>query len=183
MVVEGLGSNAVAAVKFSAGTYGEVDLTACMAALMESTERVNRGDLAAAEALLMAQAVTLNAMFANLILRARDSQYVESFDRYMRCGLRAQAQCRATLETLAAIKNPPTVFAKQANIANGPQQVNNTALVQEGSRVRALPGPLPNELLEGHVERMDAGAPAAAGGGDQALEAVGVFDRPTNRGR
>jgi hypothetical protein len=30
----------------------------------------------------------------------------------------AQIQCRATLETLTAIKNPPVVFAKQANIAN-----------------------------------------------------------------
>jgi hypothetical protein len=37
----------------------------------------------------------------------------------MRFGLKAQAQCRATLETLAAIKNPPTVFARQANIADG----------------------------------------------------------------
>lgn len=40
--------------------------------------------------------------------------------------LKAQAQCRATLETLAEIKNPqPTAFLRQANIAYGPQQVNN----------------------------------------------------------
>ena len=31
----------------------------------------------------------------------------------------------AQLETLANIKNPPTVFAQQANIAHRPQQVNN----------------------------------------------------------
>jgi hypothetical protein len=74
----------------------------------------------------------------------------------MRYGLRAQAQCRATLETLAAIKNPPTVFARQANIANGPQQVNNTALLGDGSRVRAISDVSPTELLEAHVERLDA---------------------------
>lgn len=34
---------------------------------------------------------------------------------------KAQSQCRATLETLAAIKNPPVIYAKQANISNGPQ--------------------------------------------------------------
>jgi len=39
--------------------------------------------------------------------------------------LKAQSQCRATLEALAAIKNPPIVYARQANIAAGPQQVNN----------------------------------------------------------
>jgi len=39
--------------------------------------------------------------------------------------LKAQGQCRTTLETLAAIKNPPVLFAKRANIAHGPQHVNN----------------------------------------------------------
>ena len=39
--------------------------------------------------------------------------------------LRAQNQCRMTLETIATIKNPSVVFAKQANIAAGHQQVNN----------------------------------------------------------
>jgi hypothetical protein len=38
---------------------------------------------------------------------------------------KAQNQCRMTLETLSTIKNPPVVYAKQANIAHGPQQVNN----------------------------------------------------------
>ena len=122
----------------------------------------------------MAQAVTLNAMFTSLVSRAFRADFVEAYERNMRYGMRAQAQCRATLETLAAIKNPPTVFARQANIANGPQQVNNsTAVVQEGSRVRAIPEKPPIELLEAHVERVDAGAQATAVGGDQALEAAG----------
>ena len=43
----------------------------------------------------------------------------------MRLALRAQSQCRATLETLAAIKNPPIVYARQANVTTGPQQINN----------------------------------------------------------
>ena len=40
----------------------------------------------------------------------------------MRIALKAQSQCRATLETLAAVKNLPVVFARQANIAQGPQR-------------------------------------------------------------
>jgi hypothetical protein len=43
----------------------------------------------------------------------------------MRVALKAQNQCRMTLETLATVTNPRVVYAKQANIANGPQQVNN----------------------------------------------------------
>jgi len=46
-------------------------------------------------------------------------EYVDAADTDMRLALRAQSQCRATLETLAAIKNPPVVFANQANIAHG----------------------------------------------------------------
>lgn len=53
-------------------------------------------------------------------------KYLDATDRYMRLALKAQGQCRATLETLANLKNPPVVVARQANIANGPQQVNNT---------------------------------------------------------
>ena len=39
--------------------------------------------------------------------------------------LLAQSNCRATVEALAYMQNPPTVFARQANIASGPQQINN----------------------------------------------------------
>jgi hypothetical protein len=40
--------------------------------------------------------------------------------------VKGQAQCRATLEALAEIKNPgPVAFVEQANITNGAQQVKN----------------------------------------------------------
>ena len=136
--VVGLASNAITTVRLSPQTFGPLDLTACLNALPESAGRVNRGDLGSAEAMLSAQAVTLNAMFTALVDRALKADFVEAYERNIRYGLRAQAQCRATLETLAAIKNPPMVFARQANIANGPQQVNNTAQVPAGSRVRAI---------------------------------------------
>jgi hypothetical protein len=56
--------------------------------------------------------------------------------------LKAQNQCRMSLETLATIKKPPVVFARQANINNGgQQQVNNGAA-------------LPDQT--GNVERVEA---------------------------
>jgi len=51
-----------------------------------------------------------------------------NYEVHMRLALEAQNQCRMTLETLATIKNPPTVFARQANIAHRPQQVNNAMM-------------------------------------------------------
>lgn len=48
-------------------------------------------------------------------------EYLNATDTYLRLALKAQAQCRATLQTLAEIKNPrPVAFVKQANIAHGP---------------------------------------------------------------
>jgi hypothetical protein len=111
-------------------------------------------------------------------------EHLDATDRYMRLALKAQSQCRATLETLAAIKNPPTVFARQANIAQGPQQVNNTvSLIGGDAQPLARAGNQesePNKLLEAHGERLDLGATSTAGAGDQALAAVGARHRPAN---
>ena len=52
--------------------------------------------------------------------------YFDAGERYLKLAFKAQNQCRMTLETLTTIKNPPVVYAKQANIAHGPQQVNNS---------------------------------------------------------
>lgn len=120
MMVEGLAMNAFTAIGFSK-MLGELGLTECMAALIVETRRVQGGNLAGPEAMLTAQAVTLNAMFTQLANQSSKMTLVDQIDRFTRLALKAQGQCRATLETLAAIKNPPTVFAKQANIANGPQ--------------------------------------------------------------
>jgi len=88
---------------------------------------VNGGDLRRAESMLMVQAHTLDAIFNNLAGRAalNMGEYPDAVDRYMRLALKAQSQCRATLETLAVVKNPqPVAFVRQANIGYH-QQVNN----------------------------------------------------------
>jgi len=48
------------------------------------------------------------------------NEYLGAAETDMRLALRSQSQSRATIETLATIKNPPTVYAKQVNLANGP---------------------------------------------------------------
>ena len=95
-------------------------------------------------------------------------EYLEAMDRYLRLALKAQAQCRATIETLAAMKNPPVVFARQANISNGPQQVNNGQPPRAEEKQN-----LPNELLEeGDGQRLDDGTAFATVRSDQDLVPV-----------
>ena len=74
------------------------------------------------EAMLSGQASALQAMFVRLSERAMEQTLMPNLEGFMRLALRAQSQCRATLETLAVLKNPPVVYAKQANVTTGPQE-------------------------------------------------------------
>jgi hypothetical protein len=91
--------------------------------------------LSSCEAMLYSQALALQAIFVNAAIRVTEQEWFSNSEAYMRMALKAQSQCRATLETLAQIKNPAVVFARQANIAQGPQQVNNAMPARE-SRAR-----------------------------------------------
>jgi len=97
----------------------------------------------------------------------------------MRLALKAQAQARATAETLSVIKNPMP-YIKQANIANGPQQVNNGKSTQY-AQAHAPAGnsqTLQNELLEHqHGDYLDTRAQGQTVGADTHLEAVGTVQR------
>lgn len=88
-------------------------------------DNVNNGDMKRPEAMLLAQAHTLDQLFNHLARRAYQRETVSSCEIHLRLAFKAQAQCRSTLETLSNIKNPPVVFAKQANFSGGHQQINN----------------------------------------------------------
>jgi hypothetical protein len=106
------------------------------------------------------------------------TEYLDALERYMRLALKAQSQCRATLETLAAIKNPPVIYARQANVTTGPQQVNNAI----PSRAREVDSNR-NKLLEAdHGERLDTGPEGSSGRAYSELEAVGAVNRTDKPG-
>lgn len=143
--------------------------------LITQIREVQGGDLGRAEALLTAQASTLDALFNSLAIRAHRNmgEYLNAAETYLRLGLKAQSQCRATLETLAAIKNPPIVYARQANFASGPQQVNNGLPAHTG-KIESLP----NELSEASNELLpNTRAPALESRVNQAVETVGAVNR------
>jgi hypothetical protein len=160
---------------------GDVDIGKLMVELQEQATLATSGNLARCEAMLVIQAHTLDAIFNNLARRASATEYLPQFEAYLRLGLKAQTQCRATLETLAAIKNPvPMTFVRQANVAHGPQQVNNGVAPTDTSRA-GISENRPNELLkEQHGERLDVGAAGKAVGGNTAMATVGPIDRPAN---
>lgn len=106
--------------------YGDLKLQGLIDALQEQTKACKDGDLNRAETMLTAQAHTLDGIFNTLARRAINSEHLSKLETFLKLSLRAQSQCRATWEALSAIKDPPVMgYVHQANIANGPQQVNN----------------------------------------------------------
>ncbi|MFM0644529.1 hypothetical protein PQR14_09365 [Paraburkholderia bryophila] len=131
-----------------------LDLTAYTEELASRAEAVKAGDLSGVETMLMTQANTLDMIFNQLARKSAHCEYLNQMEAHLRLALKAQSQCRSTLEALAEIKNPRSVaFVKQANIANGPQQVNNG--VQAGGENRSRmenTANLSNELLSGMTD-------------------------------
>ncbi|MFZ1640507.1 MAG: hypothetical protein WAV07_03525 [Candidatus Contendobacter sp.] len=151
----------------------KLDLPILIRALRDQAKAVNTGDLAQAEGMLINQAVALQSLFARLVERGMAADLLAPYEVHMRLALRAQAQCTRTLEVLASIKNPPVVFAKQANIANQ-QQVNNHPTPHARETANSQ-----NRLLETLPdERLDFGTPATASGADSHLATVEALDRP-----
>ena len=153
---------------------GEVDLMGLIKATNDQIQAVHSGDMKRTEAMLITQAHTLDAIFNELARRAIGADIMPKLDTYLRLGLKAQSQCRATLETLAEIKNPkPTAFIRQQNVGVNQQVNNDAALPAHGKTINQ-----PNELLEDHHgKRMDTGTTGAAIGANQELEAVGAIHR------
>jgi hypothetical protein len=158
-----------------------LDLQAMIVELTKEVIAVKNGDLGRPEAMLLAQAHSLDAIFGNLARRAAVQESLPQLDGLLRLALKAQSQCRTTLETLATIKNPPSVaFFRQANIAAGPQQVNNGVPAFEASRAREIEN-TPNGLLEAQYgERLDNETKSPASRANQNLAPMGVFDRAKN---
>lgn len=171
--------------KWSPDTY---DINVLADELTAQVRAVNEGDMRRTEGFLLSQAQALDAIFVNLMRRSMTQTTLMHWEAYMRMGMKAQSQCRATLQVLADLKNPrPLAFVRQANIAHGPQQVNNGPTAGDSPtntrrRARARnTGSEKNKLLE--VEhgqpggRMDTRAAQEAERSHQAVETVEAVHR------
>jgi hypothetical protein len=169
-------ANGAAVVEaYSKGSFGEADINVLIDELRTQFDKVKNGDLQYCEAMLVGQANALQAVFVNLARRAVNQEYIKNYETFLRLALKAQNQSRMTLETLATIKNPPMVFAKQANInqGSGNQQVNNgtPAPVKRAEKIVIEQ----NELIEVQHggEILDASTTGATVRKNQAVETVG----------
>ena len=160
---------------------GDVDLEALVKGIIETTNQVNDDDLHRLESMLVSQATSLQSIFTDLARKAQAQTYLKHFETYLGLALKAQAQSRATITALGELKNPrQATFVKQANIAHGPQQVNNgvipsEAVASHGKKQKTEQ----NKLLEDDDGKLSIGVvagktstPKPSHQGMEALEAV-----------
>lgn len=94
-------------------------------ALKEAMAKAEDGDKAFASQLLAAQAVSLDSMFTELARRSAVNmgEYIGAAERYMRLALKAQSNCRATLDALAKLHQPREQTVKHVQVNEGGQAV------------------------------------------------------------
>ena len=168
----------IAAAEKTSGLGEIIDTPGMLAALRAQGAAINAGNMNRVEAMLVNQATALQTLFVRLVERGLAQDSLPQYEAHMRLALKAQAQSRATLETLASVRNGPVIYARQANVAAGaPMQVNNGF---PGADARQIENP-PNQLLEppSH-DRMDTRTQSGAGAGDPPMEAVGAKHRSNN---
>tara|TARA_R110002124_G_scaffold40382_1_gene126374 strand:+ start:49 stop:654 length:606 start_codon:yes stop_codon:yes gene_type:complete len=157
---------------------GPEQIDVMISELKRQTEAIHDDDLSRVEGMLIAQAHTLDALFAKLSSRAFGADQIEVMERYLRLALKSQSQARATLQTLAEVKMPKQVaFVRQANIGNQVQVNNGRAHARARKNANT-----PNEVLEAdHGKRMDTRASSTASGIDSTNPPLGAKQRPEKR--
>ena len=104
----------------------DADMSVMIDRLRDTFSEVKSGDLHNLEAMLLSQATALQTIFTSLARRASTQERLPTYQAFLGLALKAQAQSRATISALVDLKYPrQATFVKQANIAHGPQQVNN----------------------------------------------------------
>lgn len=162
--------NTVATQSFVKPILGDVDLTEAIEVISEKSTKIIAGDLSELESTLAAQVVSLNAIFVTLARRSTSCEFLNQMETNLRLALKAQAQCVRTAEVLAAIKNPPIVYAKQANIAQGHQQINNGN--QSATHAGKTKNPSNELLSEDNHATLDTRGTIETSGANQELATV-----------
>ena len=103
-----------------------IEIAEIVTQLKAQSAAIQAGDLSLFDAMLVNQAVALQSLFADFAAKATaGTKSPENRDLQFKLALRAQNQSRATIQTLLESRNPRVFINHQANVSNGPQQVNN----------------------------------------------------------
>lgn len=93
--------------------------------VQDAGAKAETGDLTNASHMLAAQAVTLDSMFTEFSRRAvlNMGDFLDAAERYARLALKAQSNCRATLDALAKLHQPREQTVRHVHVNEGGQAI------------------------------------------------------------
>ncbi len=172
--------SAILTESFTKSLFPKAKIEDVGSALSERITTIQAGNTATIEAMLISQAQALQTIFVMLGRKAADQNQLPQYTAYMNLALKAQSQSRATIQALTELKYPKqATFVRQANIANGHQQINNgqtttdNKVTSKRTRAKVIKNQ-PNELIEANngSEAMDISATKTTGRVNKAMETV-----------
>jgi hypothetical protein len=171
-------ANVVIAAAYLPGIHQDVSPQTLAALLNDQVQAISSGDLSQLEKLLLSQAIALQSMFVDLASKAREQTTRDNLQVVTSLALKSAAASRQAITALADLRMPKSVmFAKQANVTSGPQQINNGVIPTAGAARAEGFADRQNELLEAqHGQGLDTGTSGTPGRTDPVLAAVGAVD-------
>ena len=120
--------NANLVMAFGSAAFGDTHKPGIMdsaTVVGEEIQRAVNGDLTLASRTLTAQALSLDAIFTEMARRSAMNlgQYPDAVERFMRLALKAQSNCRMTLETLAKLHQPREQTVRHVHVNEGGQAI------------------------------------------------------------
>ena len=158
---------------FTNALLPDAKLADVASALGDKVTTIQNGDMQPIEAMLIGQAQALQTMFVSLGRQAASKTSLPQYTAFMNLALKAQSQSRATIQALIELKYPKqATFVKQANIANGHQQINNATSTHAPAHAKEIEHQ-PNELLnEMNNAKLDSSGTATTSAIDKAMATV-----------
>ena len=185
--MQGLAANARVAVSFGE-PFSAVpwSLTDCAIELKRIGDAVVGGDVSDCERLLAAQVAALNWVFAAYARRAAlcVDQNLDDSETHLRLALRAQGQCRVTVEALHSMKHPRQVaFVSQTNVGQNVQVNNGPAVATTDAPMRSGKAEFRESKLlrTSDGARVEPGTTGYAGRSDSTVVPLATVNRAAKR--
>lgn len=112
------------------------DISDTVEIMADACKKVRDGDLSDQRDILTSQAMALDALFTSMVNHSAQNmgEYLDASERYMRLALKAQTQCRTTIEALDRLARGGEQVIKHVHVDNRGGQAVITDTVQSGGQ-------------------------------------------------
>ncbi|EKD75567.1 MAG: hypothetical protein ACD_44C00096G0003 [uncultured bacterium] len=168
---------AIKNIIFDPSTAEKINSCDLVKEIRKEVREIQHGNFKSIERRLLSQAIVLSSVFDRMLAQLGSAKFTNQVQVFGHLALKAQAQCRVTLATLADLRNPQkTTFIKQQN--NAVNQQINTEVKSENPRNFKNSS---NELLsEKKHEAMDFRGAQGAVGVNSSVETMETVNRGKN---